>query len=726
MCEKRLRYAGHAVLLLGVAFYAVVLLRTAWLCDDAYITLRTVDNFVNGHGLRWNVDERVQVYTHPLWMFLLSAVYAVTREEFLTTIAVSVAVSTGAVAMLLFGAARGLFWPWLALAVLVFSQAFVDYSTSGLENPLTHLLLATFAGVYLYRPMTAKRLFVLSLVAGLGVLNRMDTLLLFAPALALAWWQGPRLRGLPALAAGFLPFAGWMAFSVVYYGFPFPNTAYAKLGTGLERAELVRQGGWYVYHTWMRDPLTLLAIVAALLLAPLRRNRRALALSCGILLYVVYVVGIGGDFMGGRFFAAPLLMAVAVLTCWEPEAREAWRVNSVRVAMAVSRLAPAALAVVVFAAVVWLGLGRPWPASVAKDAGAAWTRTVPTVFSSADFGNAVANFKDPHGIGDERRFYYADTGLLRYTREKPGVNPDNRFVREGRNHRAEGREMVQRHGSVGFRGFFAGPKVHIVDYYALCDPLLARLPAAYNPRWRIGHFTRRMPAGYFETVVNLQMDPPNFDAGPALVSGMPWAWPLWSEAVRMFSGHYDDPDNPEDEMPRLVQNVMEDENLARYYGQLALVTRGPLWSRGRWVAIWRLNTGYYDHLVDRDALRFPDLYRISADQVAGPAEPGAQDGGVPIPGRGLHVGLGESHAGALSVALDGAGRYEVLLMRGADVVARQKLGPSASGCRGFAVYGMRVPAAVADAGYDGLRIFPDDARREGRLGHVRPVNGGAP
>jgi arabinofuranosyltransferase len=48
----------------------------AWLCDDAYITFRTVDNFIHGYGLTWNVAERVQAYTHPLWMLLLSGVYA--------------------------------------------------------------------------------------------------------------------------------------------------------------------------------------------------------------------------------------------------------------------------------------------------------------------------------------------------------------------------------------------------------------------------------------------------------------------------------------------------------------------------------------------------------------------------------------------------------------------------------------------------------------------------
>ncbi|MDB4977741.1 MAG: hypothetical protein JWN48_6082, partial [Myxococcaceae bacterium] len=58
---------GALVVLFGLV------LRSAWVTEDAYITLRTVDNWVHGFGLRWNTDERVQGYTHPLWMLLLSA-----------------------------------------------------------------------------------------------------------------------------------------------------------------------------------------------------------------------------------------------------------------------------------------------------------------------------------------------------------------------------------------------------------------------------------------------------------------------------------------------------------------------------------------------------------------------------------------------------------------------------------------------------------------------------
>ena len=41
--------ANRAVLALAIALLALVFVRTAWLCDDAYITLRTVD--------KWNIPR---------------------------------------------------------------------------------------------------------------------------------------------------------------------------------------------------------------------------------------------------------------------------------------------------------------------------------------------------------------------------------------------------------------------------------------------------------------------------------------------------------------------------------------------------------------------------------------------------------------------------------------------------------------------------------------------
>ena len=71
----------------------------AWVADDASITFRVVDNLLGGYGLRWNVDERVEVATHPLWLLLHVPVYAVTGNVFLATLGLCLACSAGAVAL---------------------------------------------------------------------------------------------------------------------------------------------------------------------------------------------------------------------------------------------------------------------------------------------------------------------------------------------------------------------------------------------------------------------------------------------------------------------------------------------------------------------------------------------------------------------------------------------------------------------------------------------------
>ena len=77
------------VLALLIAVYATVFVSTAWVGDDAYITFRTVDNFLGGHGLTWNTDERVQAYTHPLWMLVIAAVCATGVDPYFASLLLS-------------------------------------------------------------------------------------------------------------------------------------------------------------------------------------------------------------------------------------------------------------------------------------------------------------------------------------------------------------------------------------------------------------------------------------------------------------------------------------------------------------------------------------------------------------------------------------------------------------------------------------------------------------
>ena len=193
------------------------------------ISLRTASNVLNGYGLRWNVDDRVQTFTHPLWLFLLTGAHALSGEPFYSSLYLSRLVSGAAVAALLFTRPRGMLGKLTALTVLGLSHAFMDFSSSGLENPLTHLFLIAFVVVLSAPTASPARTTAACWIAAGAALNRLDTILLFAPALCMELCRTRRRSGFAKYMLAFVPLGAWEAFSIVYYGFPFPNTAYAKL-----------------------------------------------------------------------------------------------------------------------------------------------------------------------------------------------------------------------------------------------------------------------------------------------------------------------------------------------------------------------------------------------------------------------------------------------------------------------------------------------------------------
>jgi len=455
--------------------FAALVIRNAWLSDDAYITFRTVDNFVNGYGLTWNVAERVQTYTHPLWMFLVSAVYAVTREIFFTSLILSIVLSLVAAGIIAFRLSRSVWLACAGLVVFTLSKAFIDYSTSGLENPLAHLLLAFFLLIYLDAELNLQTLFFLAFLASLGMVNRSDMLVFYAPVILYAMLKIRSVKGVGVVALGFLPFVAWELFSLFYYGFPFPNTAYAKLTSALiSRHDLMVEGLNYLRNSLRADTITLLTTGLGVLVPFFTREWRKLPVAAGIVLYLSYVVYVGGDFMSGRFLTVSLFAAAALVVSSPP--------------LAASRAAQAVL----LAGVVLVGLSAPYSPVVATGDKGARTGTEPGWIRG-------------RSIVDERANYYHNTGLLRAFQQSNPL-PDHDWAVEGRAAREAVRHsspqagpLVVEKGSVGFYGYFAGPQVYVVDMLGLGNPLLARLPLA-DPDWSVGHFGRLMPDGYRETL----------------------------------------------------------------------------------------------------------------------------------------------------------------------------------------------------------------------------------
>jgi len=615
---------------IATVVFAVILFRTAWISDDAAITLRTVLNVTHGFGLTFNIAERVQTYTHPLWMGLLTIGYLLTGNVYVATFAIGMILSAVAFWLALTRAVSA-FQAISAAVVLLFSSAFIDFSTSGLENPLANLLVAVFVGVFLNRTMAnIRRLTVLWTLASFLYLTRPDAALLVVPLLVVATWRGGNVRAaLQSIVVGSLPALAWTVFALVYYGFPFPNTAYAKLATGIDPGELRAQGVLYLLDSLDRDPITLTAIAVAVVVAAFRRELAPRALAAGVVLYLWYVVSIGGDFMTGRFMALPAFASVLLM----------------------SRLVAASKPLWATAAGTLLIVGC--------------TATHVPLWSNSRNVDAAPK---PSGIVDERAVYFRDRSLAlakRGTFRDPDW-PSSPWHGTRRN-------VVDTCGLMGAAGLDFGPYVHLLDECALADPLLARLPAVFNPDWRTGHYRRMIPDGYRESL-------------------------------------------------ETSSNQLRDPDLHRFYDRLRLITRSDrLFSRERLYAIVVMNLRGSSQNLNRQ------FYRHSGSIVPLGELSTIRQVGAPYDAPGNRVLVRPlaidcpARAGRryLDVTLDSDDRYVLTFLSGSQIVSTVELGPIPEHRRqpGLTDYTVDVPGRARSTPFDTIVVTAASGDTHNAIGH---------
>ncbi len=501
------------VSLLIITFFAGLITYRAWLCDDAYITFRVIDNAVNGYKLTWNTAEKVQVYTHPLWMLLQTAIYFFIRNNYLVGIFLSIILSLAALVILVFKVSKTILGGIIAALVLTLSNAYVDYSTSGLENPLTHLLLVIFFWIYFRMESGNKKLFLLSLVSSFGMVNRMDAALLFLPPMVYEFFKLEKkhwLKGFLWMAAGQLPFLAWEAFATIYYGFPFPNTAYSKITGVFPLLNVLRQGLWYFEQTLNYDLITLVIMLVAILGVLWKKIPSLYPLVISILLYLFYIFYLGGDSYLGRFFTAPLLIAAVILSRMDyAEIKQRYVLAGI-------------------AGIILLGLTAPMPVFLLE----------PPLRSQEVFNTT----------GHSRLNYSPYTRLLRNGYLNTEMDLSQEWAAAAIAAREEDPKQVIEFPSIGFFGYFAGPQVHVVDRVGLGDALIARLPPYHRGMdWWPGHLYRIVPKGYTETIksgyANNEIKDKNlaeyFDHMNVITRGDTFSRARLSEIWRMNTGAYD-------------------------------------------------------------------------------------------------------------------------------------------------------------------------------------------
>jgi hypothetical protein len=299
--------------------------------DDAYISYRYAHNLSAGLGPVWNPGDRVEGYTNFLWVAILAGLHRLGADIVLSgrwlgyALAVVAAAATYVLTTQMLTGTPGRVAGFIAAMLLTASGAWAMWTTAGLEAPLFASL--TLIAVLLHlreRPRRERAGWppasgvVWALVgmaradgvlfAGItGVFKLGDVVLQVRAAPKGSRWRallgggGYLLLWAALFAAVYGPYFAWR---YTYYDWFFPNTYYAKVGSGLDQydrgikyvlAFLQETGGWL-----------LLLLPLAIAESAVRRGAAlyALVLAGAWLGYTAYI---GGDSLLRYRFIAPVL-----------------------------------------------------------------------------------------------------------------------------------------------------------------------------------------------------------------------------------------------------------------------------------------------------------------------------------------------------------------------------------------------------------------------------------
>jgi arabinofuranosyltransferase len=492
------------------------------------ITFRTVLNFVHGNGLVFNLGDRVQGYTHPLWMLVLSLSYWINDEIFISTMYLGIVLTAIAFSIAVFKARQSILNLSIVCLGLISSKAFIEYGTSGLENPLSYVL---FGLLFIMTSRNAiqkdkdQSSIAIIAICSLIFLCRMDYAVICAPIAIMTWIRLKKIKPIiMSFLIGGLPAFSWLIFSSIYYGTPFPNTYYAKLHTGIPKYQTIIQGIHYFQDLINHDLLSFAFILISLIALVLQKDKKAYAIAFGfgVFLYLLYILNIGGDFMSGRFFAVPVYLAALIFSSLNTQYQRS--------------LIPIGILIVYLAAQNLLDLYKiPVPAMHAN------------------------------GIAHERGFYYEPYGLKSSLTTFPNTSQWKRH---------ESAEIVPQSvrticGGLGNESLREGADVHFVDQCGLVDALLVRLPTQ-----KFGKETPdRLTVFSFLKLVYI-----------ALFESVPGSW---TNEFGWRIGHLDR-DIPKGYIESIQQgeNRIENEAIATLYDDIKTVISDPIWSFERFKLIW--------------------------------------------------------------------------------------------------------------------------------------------
>jgi hypothetical protein len=320
--DQHLRNRSSVIIVALVLLALIIGWINRFVQDDAFISFHYARNLVEGNGLTW-FGTRVEGYTNYLWVLWIALGLKVGIDPILwsyvgglTSFALAV-YALWRTSNLLFGESLP-----AVLAVLLFvtDLSVASFATGGLETMLQTALwsLSLYVLFKMERAISAKSLLALSLLLAAAVLTRLDSavpgfLITMAVVIALAKRRYP-LRYYLWFALPFALIVGtWFAWKLSYYGSILPNTYFSRMGSEFE---FNRNGFVYLFrffHWYLIWPFLVLGALAWLIKRD-HLDRKILYLVLHIVIWCVYVIAVGGDFMEFRFMVPILPLLFIVLS----------------------------------------------------------------------------------------------------------------------------------------------------------------------------------------------------------------------------------------------------------------------------------------------------------------------------------------------------------------------------------------------------------------------------
>ena len=517
--------------------FGLIVFLSAWNCDDAYHGFVTVRNILNGNGFVYNVGERVNVCTCPLFVLMLTGFTFIFREVTIASYILCTVFSTAAFYMITSNFCKDKWQVLLTFLATTSSYCFMSFTTSGLENSLLFLELAFFVLVYSKDgEYDFKRLILLAFIDSLALFTRMDIgFMLFIPTAYVFLFKKKCsfIKMFGAGVIGLMPFFIWELFSAFYFGSWFPNPFYVKVGTSIPVGEYIIHGIQYLLISFGYDLVLIVFIFIAIVRLLMDKRLSFKMFAIGMIVKLCWVIYMGGDFMVGRHFTDLFFVAIAWILVVINEEEKSTRANDDKIRANKWKLG---LSIVLILCI-----------SISIN-----TRT--TVMNSFLFP------QNQYQCGEEKDWYYPTLGMLprlmTYISEGRDLTDDTwaeveaDVVKRIKEAVARGDRAMLSTWAPGVLVYKYNEKMYLVDDLALGDAFLSKFPSIYANPWRVGHTRREVPVGYGESLFN-------------------------------------------------NTNLIEDPDLRQYYDMFLEVTRGELFSGKRVKLAFEFAMGKYDYLIKR-------------------------------------------------------------------------------------------------------------------------------